>query len=58
MNLLQNTEPELVREAEWYQLEIVGFTSTHSLGSGREGGLSSILGLPALRGGELVWACL
>ena len=27
-------EPELVREAERYRLEIVGLTSTHSSGSG------------------------
>ncbi len=29
-------EPELVREVERYQLEIVGLTSTHSLGSGTQ----------------------
>ena len=27
-------ELELVREVEWYRLEIVGLASTHSLGSG------------------------
>ncbi|MEQ2300066.1 hypothetical protein AMECASPLE_021526 [Ameca splendens] len=27
-------EPELVREVERYRLEIAGFTSTHSVGSG------------------------
>ncbi len=31
---LVGKEPELVREVERYQLEIVGITSTHSLGSG------------------------
>ncbi|KAI3354823.1 hypothetical protein L3Q82_004628 [Scortum barcoo] len=29
-------EPELVREVERYRLEIVGLTSTHSLGSGTQ----------------------
>ncbi|KAK3507545.1 hypothetical protein QTP70_028447, partial [Hemibagrus guttatus] len=31
---LGGKEPELVSEVEWYQLEIVGLASTHSLGSG------------------------
>ena len=31
---LMGKEPELVREAERYRLEIVGLTSTHSSGSG------------------------
>ena len=63
---LGEKEPELVREVERYRLEIVGLTSTHSLGTAwalepnslREAGLSSTLELPAVRGGELVWACL
>ena len=29
-------EPELVREVERYRLDIVGLTSTHSLGSGTQ----------------------
>uniref|UniRef100_A0A671UP04 Reverse transcriptase domain-containing protein n=1 Tax=Sparus aurata TaxID=8175 RepID=A0A671UP04_SPAAU len=33
---LGGKEPELVREAERYRLEIVGLTSTHSLGSGTQ----------------------
>ncbi|KAK3532763.1 hypothetical protein QTP86_028142 [Hemibagrus guttatus] len=33
---LGGTEPELVREVEQYQLEIVGLASTHSLGSGTQ----------------------
>ena len=34
---LGGREPELVREVEWYQLEIVGLTSTHSSqGAGTE----------------------
>ena len=33
---LGGKEPELVREAERYWLEIVGLASTHSLGSGTE----------------------
>ncbi|KAI3376614.1 hypothetical protein L3Q82_017048, partial [Scortum barcoo] len=33
---LGGKEPELVREVERYQLEIVGLTSTHSLGSGTQ----------------------
>jgi len=31
---LAGKEPELVREVEWYELEMVGLTSTHSTGSG------------------------
>ncbi|KAI3362068.1 hypothetical protein L3Q82_012205 [Scortum barcoo] len=33
---LGGKEPELVREVERYRLEIVGLTSTHSLGSGTQ----------------------
>ncbi|KAK3545705.1 hypothetical protein QTP70_011365 [Hemibagrus guttatus] len=33
---LGGKEPELVREVEWYWLEIVGLASTHSLGSGTQ----------------------
>ena len=33
---LGGKEPELVREAELYRLEIVGLTSAHSLGSGTQ----------------------
>ncbi|KAK3523553.1 hypothetical protein QTP70_002456 [Hemibagrus guttatus] len=33
---LRGKEPELVREVEWYWLEIVGLASTHSLGSGTQ----------------------
>ena len=33
---LRGKEPELVREVERYWLEIVGLTSTHSLGSGTQ----------------------
>ena len=33
---LGGKEPELVREVERYRLEIVGLSSTHSLGSGTE----------------------
>uniref|UniRef100_A0A671V1W2 Reverse transcriptase domain-containing protein n=1 Tax=Sparus aurata TaxID=8175 RepID=A0A671V1W2_SPAAU len=33
---LGGKEPELVQEVEQYQLEIVGLTSTHSLGSGTQ----------------------
>ncbi|KAI3375033.1 hypothetical protein L3Q82_021548 [Scortum barcoo] len=33
---LGGKEPELVQEVERYQLEIVGLTSTHSLGSGTQ----------------------
>ena len=47
---LGGKEPELVREVEQYRLEIVGLTSMHSL--------DSILELPVVRGGELVWVCL
>jgi len=36
VTLLAGEEPELVREVERYQLEIVGLTSTHSQGSGTE----------------------
>ena len=32
-HLTGGKEPQLAREVERYQLEIVGFTSTHSLGS-------------------------
>ena len=39
---LGGKEPELVREVERYRLDIVGLTSTHSLGSGT----------------QLVWVCL
>ena len=56
-HLAGGKEPELVREVERYQLEIVGFT--HILDSGTqllERGWT--LELPAVRGGELVWACL
>ncbi|KAK3534027.1 hypothetical protein QTP86_000639 [Hemibagrus guttatus] len=35
-HLTQGKEPELVREVEWYRLEIVGLASTHSLGSGTQ----------------------
>ncbi|KAI3355454.1 hypothetical protein L3Q82_018290 [Scortum barcoo] len=35
-SLLGGKEPELVREVERYRLEIVGLTSTHSLGSGTQ----------------------
>ncbi|KAI3365143.1 hypothetical protein L3Q82_010118 [Scortum barcoo] len=35
-HLAGGKEPELVREVERYQLEIVGLTSTHSLGSGTQ----------------------
>ena len=27
-------EPELVRDVEWYRIDIVGLTSTHSMGFG------------------------
>ena len=33
---LWGKEPELVQEVERYRLEIVGLTSTHSLGSGAQ----------------------
>ena len=33
---LSGGEPELVQEVEWYWLQIVGLTSTHSLGSGTQ----------------------
>ncbi|KAK3553775.1 hypothetical protein QTP70_009301 [Hemibagrus guttatus] len=33
---LGGEETELVREVEWYRLEIVGLSSTHSLGSGTQ----------------------
>ncbi|KAK3521202.1 hypothetical protein QTP70_000769, partial [Hemibagrus guttatus] len=36
VTLLGGKEPELVREVEWYRIEIVGFASTHSLGSGTQ----------------------
>ena len=36
VTLLGGEEPELVREVERYQLEIVGLTSMHSLGSGTQ----------------------
>ncbi|KAI3359158.1 hypothetical protein L3Q82_002692 [Scortum barcoo] len=59
---LGGKEPELVREVERYRLEIVGLTSTHSLGSGTQllerAGPSTTLELPRVSGGELVWACL
>ncbi|KAI3376107.1 hypothetical protein L3Q82_016633 [Scortum barcoo] len=35
-HLAGGKEPELVREVERYRLEIVGLTSTHSLGSGTQ----------------------
>ncbi|KAK3568156.1 hypothetical protein QTP86_032700 [Hemibagrus guttatus] len=35
-HLTGGKEPELVREVEWYRLEIVGLASTHSLGSGTQ----------------------
>ena len=59
-HLTRGKEPKLVRQVEWYKLEIVGLTSTvwalepNSL---REAGLSPTLELPALRGGELVCVC-
>ncbi|KAI3356156.1 hypothetical protein L3Q82_017414, partial [Scortum barcoo] len=47
---LGGKEPELVREVERYRLEIVGLTSTHSLGSGTQllerAGPSTTLELP------------
>ncbi|KAI3374382.1 hypothetical protein L3Q82_006210 [Scortum barcoo] len=60
---LGGKEPELVREVERYQLEIVGLTSTHSLGSGTQllerGWTLHYSGVAqAVSGGELVWACL
>ncbi|KAI3364498.1 hypothetical protein L3Q82_011284, partial [Scortum barcoo] len=60
---LGGKEPELeMREVERYRLEIVGLTSTHSLGSGTQllerAGPSTTLELPRVSGGELVWACL
>ncbi|KAI3355781.1 hypothetical protein L3Q82_004219 [Scortum barcoo] len=62
---LGGKEPELcVREVERYRLEIVGLTSTHSLGLGsgtqllERAGPSTTLELPRVSGGELVWACL
>ncbi|KAK3519688.1 hypothetical protein QTP70_000998, partial [Hemibagrus guttatus] len=33
---LGGKEPELVREVDWYQLELVGLASTYSLGSGTQ----------------------
>ena len=62
VTLLGGKEPELVREADRYRLEIVGLTSTlvwalepNSL---REAGVSLTLELPTVRGRKLVWACL
>ncbi|KAI3354016.1 hypothetical protein L3Q82_018574 [Scortum barcoo] len=55
---LGGKEPELVREVERYRLEIVGLTSTHSLGSGtllsslRGAGPSTTLELPRVSGGR------
>ncbi|KAI3376235.1 hypothetical protein L3Q82_016743, partial [Scortum barcoo] len=52
---LGGKEPELVREVERYRLEIVGLTSTHSLGSGTQllergwTGPSTTLELPRYR---------
>ncbi|KAI3366306.1 hypothetical protein L3Q82_000425 [Scortum barcoo] len=60
---LGGKEPELVREVERYRLEIVGLTSTHSLGSGTQllerGWTLHYSGVAQGElGGELVWACL
>ena len=33
-HLTGGKEPELVREVQWYRLEILGLTSMHSLGHG------------------------
>ncbi|KAK5604392.1 hypothetical protein CRENBAI_018393 [Crenichthys baileyi] len=52
-------EPELVREVERYRLEIVGLTSTHSVGlwnpSPGEGGLASLLLWSGPRGEAAGW---
>ncbi|KAI3352981.1 hypothetical protein L3Q82_019556 [Scortum barcoo] len=54
-HLAGGKEPELVREVERYRLEIVGLTSTHSLGSGTQllerAGPSTTLELPRVSGG-------
>ncbi|KAI3362719.1 hypothetical protein L3Q82_001784 [Scortum barcoo] len=60
---LGGKEPELVWEVERYQLEIVGLTSMHSLGSGiqlleRGWTLHYLELLLRVSGGKLVWACL
>ncbi|KAI3363727.1 hypothetical protein L3Q82_001341 [Scortum barcoo] len=60
---LGGKEPELVREVERYRLEIVGLTSTHSLGSGTQllerGWTLHYSGVAqGVSGGGLVWACL
>ncbi|KAI3362838.1 hypothetical protein L3Q82_001879 [Scortum barcoo] len=59
---LGGKEPELcVREVERYRLEIVGLTSTHSLGSGTQllerGWTLHYSGVAQGERGELVWAC-
>ncbi|KAI3360583.1 hypothetical protein L3Q82_002446 [Scortum barcoo] len=60
---LGGKEPELVREVERYRLEIVGLTSTHSLGSGTQllerGWTLHYSGVAqGERQARLVWACL
>ena len=56
---LMGKEPELVREVERYQSDIVGLTSTHSLGFGTSllwRTLFFVLELFQVRGGEQVSA--
>lgn len=47
---LVEKEPELVRVVAKYQVDIVGLTLMHSLGSA-----TSLLELPVVRGGRLGW---
>ncbi|CAM4332564.1 unnamed protein product [Leuciscus chuanchicus] len=58
---LAGKEPEIVRDVERYQLEIVGSPPRTAWAlephSSREDGLFTTFELPIVRGGGLVWVC-